>query len=167
MEDQIQKLLREKRTLESDLNDLTLTSKLTANRFDSLQKEYDQHLARCDGELVRIRSENEKLSDKNESFDRQLQLLQAKLKDKDEALVKLEKIQEDLEAKIPSKATLDAYASKKVTDIETELEKVKEDNRILKVDLRLSERKQKEVLGRLDIYKGKCLPSPLKGVQTI
>lgn len=153
LQDQVDALLREKRTLESDFSDLKLTSKLTANRLDSLQKEYDGHLARCDGELVKINSENAKLSDKNDDLERQIELMKAKLKDKEVALNKLEKVQESLEAKIPTKETMDAYANTRVSDLLAEMEKLKEDNRILKVDVRLGERKQKEAEGRLDLYK--------------
>ena len=73
--------------------------------------------------------------------------------EKADQLEKLEQVQENLEAKIPSKETLDALAEEKMTELKAELEKVKEDNRLLKVDVRLSERKFKEAEGRLDIYK--------------
>ena len=73
--------------------------------------------------------------------------------EKADQLEKLEQVQENLEAKIPSKETLDALAEEKMTELKEELEKVKEDNRLLKVDVRLSERKFKEAEGRLDIYK--------------
>ena len=62
-----------------------------------------------------------------------MSVLEAKLKDKTNQLEKLEKIQLNLEAKIPTKETLEAYSNEKVTDLMAELEKVKEDNRILKV----------------------------------
>jgi len=153
LQSQIDELLKQKRTLESDLSDIKLTSKLTANRLDSLQKEYDQHMSRCDAELVKINAENMKLQGTNETLEKNVSLLEAKLKEKADQLEKLEQVQENLEAKIPSKETLDALAEEKMTELKAELEKVKEDNRLLKVDVRLSERKFKEAEGRLDIYK--------------
>jgi len=150
---QIDELLEQKQVAESELSDIKLTAKLTANRLDSLQKEYDQHLSRCDAQLVKSNGEKSKLQESNETLENSVSVLEAKLKDKTNQLEKLEKIQLNLEAKIPTKETLEAYSNEKVTDLMAELEKVKEDNRILKVDVRLSERKHKEVEGRLDIYK--------------
>ena len=129
--------MRQTRSLQSDLADIKLTAKLTANRLDSLQKEYDEHLARCDGELVRISSENVKVQVRNDDLEQHVAVLEAKLKDKDNALEKLEKMQEALEAKIPTKDTLKAYANEKVEELQKELKQLKEDNRILKVDVRL------------------------------
>ena len=68
-QNQVDELLKQKRTLESDLSDIKLTSKLTANRLDSLQKEYDQHISRCDKELVKINAENLKLQETNETLE--------------------------------------------------------------------------------------------------
>jgi len=153
LQSQIDELLEQKQVAESELSDIKLTAKLTANRLDSLQKEYDQHLSRCDAQLVKSNGEKSKLQESNETLENSVSVLEAKLKDKTNQLEKLEKIQLNLEAKIPTKETLEAYSSEKVTDLMAELEKVKEDNRILKVDVRLSERKHKEVEGRLDIYK--------------
>jgi len=153
LQSQIDELLEQKQVAESELSDIKLTAKLTANRMDSLQKEYDQHLSRCDAQLVKSNGEKSKLQESNETLENSVSVLEAKLKDKTNQLEKLEKIQLNLEAKIPTKETLEAYSSEKVTDLMAELEKVKEDNRILKVDVRLSERKHKEVEGRLDIYK--------------
>jgi len=153
LQTQIDELLEQKQVAESELSDIKLTAKLTANRLDSLQKEYDQHLSRCDAQLVKSNGEKSKLQESNETLENSVSVLEAKLKDKTNQLEKLEKIQLNLEAKIPTKETLEAYSNEKVTDLMAELEKVKEDNRILKVDVRLSERKHKEVEGRLDIYK--------------
>merc|ERR1712051_1086026 len=153
LQSQIDELLEQKQVAESELSDIKLTAKLTANRLDSLQKEYDQHLSRCDAQLVKINGEKSKLQESNETLENNVSVLEAKLKDKTNQLEKLEKIQLNLEAKIPTKETLEAYSNEKVTDLMAGLEKVKEDNRILKVDVRLSERKHKEVEGRLDIYK--------------
>merc|ERR1712051_947762 len=153
LQSQIDEVLEQKQVAESELSDIKLTAKLTANRLDSLQKEYDQHLSRCDAQLVKINGEKSKLQESNETLENNVSVLEAKLKDKTNQLEKLEKIQLNLEAKIPTKETLEAYSNEKVTDLMAELEKVKEDNRILKVDVRLSERKHKEVEGRLDIYK--------------
>jgi len=153
LQSQIDELLEQKQVAESELSDIKLTAKLTANRLDSLQKEYDQHLSRCDAQLVKSNGEKSKLQESNETLENSVSVLEAKLKDKTNQLEKLEKIQLNLEAKIPTKETLEAYSNEKVTDLMAELEKVKEDNRILKVDVRLSERKHKEVEGRLDIYK--------------
>ena len=80
LQSQIDELLKQKRTLESDLSDIKLTSKLTANRLDSLQKEYDQHMSRCDAELVKINAENMKLQGTNETLEKNVSLLEAKLK---------------------------------------------------------------------------------------
>lgn len=153
LQSQIDELLEQKQVAESELSDIKLTAKLTANRLDSLQKEYDQHLSRCDAQLVKSNGEKSKLQESNETLENNVSVLEAKLKDKTNQLEKLEKIQLNLEAKMPTKETLEAYSNEKVTDLMAELEKVKEDNRILKVDVRLSERKHKEVEGRLDIYK--------------
>jgi len=153
LQSQIDELLEQKQVAESELSDIKLTAKLTANRLDSLQKEYDQHLSRCDAQLVKSNGAKSKLQESNETLENSVSVLEAKLKDKTNQLEKLEKIQLNLEAKIPTKETLEAYSNEKVTDLMAELEKVKEDNRILKVDVRLSERKHKEVEGRLDIYK--------------
>ena len=46
--------------------------------------------------------------------------------EKADQLEKLEEVQENLEAKIPSKETLDALAEEKMTELKAELEKVKE-----------------------------------------
>ena len=73
------------------------------------------------------------MQESNETLENSVSVLEAKLKDKTNQLEKLEKIQLNLEAKIPTKETLEAYSSEKVTDLMAELEKVKEDNRILKV----------------------------------
>lgn len=153
LQSQISEVLQQKRAAESELSDIKLTAKLTANRLDSVQKEYDQHLSRCDAELVKLNGEKSKLQESNESLENNVSLLETKLKDKSKQLEKLEKIQENLEAKIPTKETMEAYSNEKMTDLKAELEKVKEDNRLLKVDVRLSERKLKETEGRLDIYK--------------
>ena len=150
---QVIELLNKNRTLESDLDDIKLTSKLTANRLDSLQKEYDQHLSRCDAQLVKLNGDNSKLREANEGLENKVSILETKLKDKTDALVKLEKIQESLEAKIPTKETLEDYTNEKVTDLTEKMEKANEDNRILKVEVRMSERKQKELEGRLDLYR--------------
>lgn len=149
----MERLARQKRTLESELSDLRLTSKLTANRLDTLQKEYDEHLARCDAELVKISSENARMQDKNRDLEKEIALLEAKLKDKSKALLKLEKVQESLEAKIPSKETFDAYANSKVNDLLAEIEELKKDNRLMKVEVRMGERKEKELEGRIAIFR--------------
>ena len=73
------------------------------------------------------------MQESNETLENNVSVLEAKLKDKTNQLEKLEKIQLNLEAKIPTKETLEAYSNEKVTDLMAELEKVKEDNRILKV----------------------------------
>ena len=151
--EEMEKLSKQKRELESELSDLKLTSKLSANRLDALQKEYDQHLARCDGQLVKINSENSKLQEKNEDLLKENSILEAKLKDKTKALHTLEKMQETIESKIPSKESFDAYAEEKTDELIKELDEVKKDNRLLKVEVRLNERKHKELEGRIDIYK--------------
>ena len=123
------------------MSDLKLTSKLTANRFDTLQKEYDQHLARCDGELVKLHSENSKLQQRNDDLEKEATILEAKLSDKTKALEKLEKVQDELESKmskISSCEVLDSYAKEKSTDLLLENEELKKDNRLLKVEVRLS-----------------------------
>jgi len=142
--------------LESDFSDLKLTSKLAANRLDTLQKEYDSHLARCDRELFKINSEHSKLQEHNEDLEKEVTILEAKLSDKTRALEKLEKVQDELETKmsaISSHEVLDKYASEKTSDLLLENEELKKDNRLLKVEVRLSERKQKDVEGKLQIYK--------------
>ena len=48
---------------------------------------------------------------------------------------------------------MEAYTNEKVADLTEKLEKANEDNRILKVEVRMSERKQKELEGRLDLYR--------------
>ena len=88
---QVIELLNKNRTLESDLSDIKLTSKLTANRLDSLQKEYDQHLSRCDAQLVKLNGENSKLRVANEGLENNVSILEAKLKEKTDALAKLER----------------------------------------------------------------------------
>ena len=127
--------------MESDFSDLKLTSKLAANRLDTLQKEYDQHLSRCDGELVKISSENSKLQGQNEDLEKEVTILEAKLSDKTRALEKLEKVQDELEikmSKISSHEVLDKYATEKTNDLLLEIEELKKDNRLLKVEVRLS-----------------------------
>jgi len=154
--DEMEKLAKEKRSLESDFSDLKLTSKLAANRLDTLQKEYDSHLARCDRELFKINSEHSKLQEHNEDLEKEVTILEAKLSDKTRALEKLEKVQDELETKmsaISSQKVLDKYASEKTSDLLLENEELKKDNRLLKVEVRLSERKQKDVEGKLQIYK--------------
>ena len=153
LRDEMEKLSKQKRELESELSDLKLTSKLTANRFDSLQKEYDGHLARCDGELVKLSSENSKMNQKNEDLIKENSILEAKLKDKTKALDALEKMQESLESKIPTKESFEAYADEKVDELNKELEELKKDKSLLKVEVRLAERKNKEMEGRISLYK--------------
>merc|ERR1712141_526130 len=84
--DEMEKLAKENRSLESDFSDLKLTSKLAANRLDTLQKEYDSHLARCDRELLKINSEHSKLQEHNEDLEKEVTILEAKLSDKTRAL---------------------------------------------------------------------------------
>ena len=153
LRDEMEKLSKQKRELESELSDLKLTSKLTANRFDSLQKEYDGHLARCDGELVKLSSENSKMNQKNEDLIKENSILEAKLKDKTRALDALEKMQESLESKIPTKESFEAYADEKVDELNKEIEELKKDKSLLKVEVRLAERKNKEMEGRISLYK--------------
>ena len=127
--------------MESDFSDLKLTSKLAANRLDTLQKEYDSHLARCDRELFKINSEHSKLQEHNEDLEKEVTILEAKLSDKTRALEKLEKVQDELETKmsaISSHEVLDKYASEKTSDLLLENEELKKDNRLLKVEVRLS-----------------------------
>ena len=153
LRDEMEKLSKQKRELESEFSDLKLTSKLTANRFDSLQKEYDGHLARCDGELVKLSSENSKMNQKNEDLIKENSILEAKLKDKTKALDALEKMQESLESKIPTKESFEAYADEKVDELNNEIEELKKDKSLLKVEVRLAERKNKELEGRISLYK--------------
>ena len=127
--------------MESDFSDLKLTSKLAANRLDTLQKEYDSHLARCDRELFKINSEHSKLQEHNEDLEKEVTILEAKLSDKTRALEKLEKVQDELEAKMSAMSShevLDKYASEKTSDLLLENEELKKDNRLLKVEVRLS-----------------------------
>ena len=133
-------LAKEKHSFESELSDVKLTLKLTANKLHSLQKEYDQHLARCDGELVKLNSENSRLLQRNEDLEKEATILEAKLSDKSRALEKLEKVQDELENKmsqISSSEVLDSYAREKSTDLLNEIEELKKDNRLLKVEVRL------------------------------
>ena len=153
LREEMENLSKQKRELESEHSDLKLTSKLTANRFDTLQKEYDEHLSRCDGLMVKLNSEKSKLNAKNEELHQENLILEAKLKDMTKNLQTLEKMQESLESKIPTKESLEAYAEDKTNDLIMELEEVKKDNRLLKVDVRLSERKHKEAEDRIGLYK--------------
>ena len=116
-----------------NLSKLKLLNFIFFSNFFAVQKEYDQHISRCDAQLVKINGEKSKLQESNETLENNVSVLEAKLKDKTNQLEKLEKIQLNLEAKIPTKETLEAYSNEKVTDLMAELEKVKEDNRILKV----------------------------------
>ena len=94
-----------------------------------------------DGELVKITSENSKLQGQNEDLEKEVTILEAKLSDKTRALEKLEKVQDELEikmSKISSHEVLDKYATEKTNDLLLEIEELKKDNRLLKVEVRLS-----------------------------
>ena len=103
--------------------------------------------------MVKLNSEKSKLNAKNEELHQENLILEAKLKDMTKNLQTLEKMQESLESKIPTKESLEAYAEDKTNDLIMELEEVKKDNRLLKVDVRLSERKHKEAEDRIGLYK--------------
>lgn len=91
--------------------------------------------------MVKITSENSKLQGQNEDLEKEVTILEAKLSDKTRALEKLEKVQDELEtkmSKISSHEVLDKYATEKTNDLLLEIEELKKDNRLLKVEVRLS-----------------------------
>jgi chromosome segregation ATPase len=151
------RLAAQKRDLEDDLSQLRLEAKTYSKRLESLQQDYEAHLARCDSRLLDLTSENSKLREENDGLENRVMTLEAKLEAKARALEKLEDVQSELEKKIPSKDSLDAYAEKKTNDknaaIQKENEELSNDLRYAKIEVRLAEKRQKESEDRVKIFR--------------